>query len=691
MKKQTVIFVLVLIVTVSGVYWRQLDSELIWDSRIFLEDNQALITGQPVWEAFDTGYFYQKFSMQSNYYRPLTLMSFMLEQKLWGIHAGIMRGINLVIYLLGLMVLYQFLRLQTQAGYFPEIATLLFALFPLNLDNIMWVVGRGDLFLLLFSILTLLGLEYYLRRGKGVFLAASSFFYLLGLFSKESILFLFPVLIVYEAVKRKKINWIYHGANAGLTLIFFGIKIGFAGVKNPEMFFQAGLLKNIQLTLAAVGYYFRSMIFPWTYDFFIPENLLFGIKYLIYGIIAIVFFVFLVWLSRRSRILLVPLSLIFFFTAGHLVIVFTSVFQFKVFSRYMMIPALGLIWIGAHCLIKLKEKPRLAVWLLLTVSFIPAVIMSAYNYKSEIHFWRNAHNSFPRNGYILYEMARSFRAGGNHLAAELYLNQTLQSEITKETALLVSLMYAELEYQRARYEYVFRWLQSLEELAGRFQARISPYWQTEVNRVRAKTYAARGEVGKAENLLRQSILATGDVRAYQDLYSLYAGYHMWDKAASLEQDMVSRSGELIEMDAGRTEQSLERLPAPEKADFYIRHKNFARAADILESIPELSIDRKFTLIQLYYRMGDEEQAQRTVGELLRENPEDTRLLNSLGNFYITQLIRVQSAVPFFERSLELDPGQEDIQTLLIRLRENYLDKRMEVWPEEKPERKESGP
>ncbi len=689
MQKQAVVFLLVLVITVTGVYWRQLDSELIWDSRIFLEDNLALITGQPVGAAFEIGYFYQKFSLQSNYYRPLTLMSFMLEQKLWGIDPGTMRGINLIIYLLALLALYQFFRLQTQSGYFPEIATLLFALFPLNLDNIMWVVGRGDLLLLLFAVLSLLSLAYFIRKGKWGFLAASSLFYLLGLFSKESILFLFPVLIIYEAVKRKKINGWYHGSNALLTVAFFGIKIGLAGIKNPQMFFHENIWENIQAALAAVGYYLRSLMFPWKYDFFIPENQFLALKYLLLGIAAAGFFAVLLWLSRKNKSLLVPLSLIFFFAAGHLVIVFTSVFQFKVYSRYMMIPALGLIWIGSFFLIKLKEKLRLAIWLLLVISFIPSVILNAYHYQSEVHFWRNALNSFPRNGYILYEMARSARGEGDELSAEIYLNQTLQSEIEKETALLVSLMYADLEYQRARYDYVFNWLESMEELAGQFQARISPFWAVEMDLIRAKTYAALGDVDKAEKELKDSISMTGDdsrlFQAYQELYSLYVGHHLWDKAAALQREMESRFGGLIEMDTERVQNSLEQMPAPEKVDFYIQNKNYAQAADILESMPELSINRKLTLIQLYHRLGQEETAQRLVEELLRDNPKDIKLLNSLGNFYITHLVRVRSALTFYEESLELNPKQENVQMLVIRLRENYLDRLIDVWPDEEAE------
>jgi tetratricopeptide (TPR) repeat protein len=89
-----------------------------------------------------------------------------------------------------------------------------------------------------------------------------------------------------------------------------------------------------------------------------------------------------------------------------------------------------------------------------------------------------------------------------------------------------------------------------------------------------------------------------------------------------------------------------------------------------------------TLIQLYHRLGEEETAQRLVEELLRDSPKDIKLLNSLGNFYITHLIRVRSALTFFEESLELNPNQENVQMMVIRLRENYLDRLIDVWPDE---------
>jgi len=209
MHKKDWLFVAFLAVIVFGIYWKTFSYDLIWDDEIFFKHNLLFIEHQPLTSAFKYGYFSEQLGVEGrdHYYRPLLTLSFLLENELWGIKNITLRLTNLIIYFLSLLFLFAFLKAHSDKGYLPEITTLLFALYPLNSENIVWVVGRGDLFLLLWGGLTLLFFEFFLKKGRPLYLAGSSFFFLLGVFSKETFFLFLPVLLVYEKVRRRKIAW----------------------------------------------------------------------------------------------------------------------------------------------------------------------------------------------------------------------------------------------------------------------------------------------------------------------------------------------------------------------------------------------------------------------------------------------------------------------------------------------------
>ena len=232
--KRSLIFIAFLIITVFGVYWKTFNYDLIWESKIYFTQNILFTENHPITSAFKFGYFREQLGAENVdfYYRPLLTASFILENKLWGLKNASLRFTNIIIYILSLIFLYIFLKNQSEKKPFPEIATLLFALYPLNVDNIVWVLGRNDLLLLLWGSLTFLFLELFVKKRKYIYLICSSFFYLLGIFSKEAFIFFLPILFLYEIIKRKKISIPYHLSNIFISMIFFILKNSILGIKN---------------------------------------------------------------------------------------------------------------------------------------------------------------------------------------------------------------------------------------------------------------------------------------------------------------------------------------------------------------------------------------------------------------------------------------------------------------------------
>ena len=676
MKKKEIIFFLVLILIIFALYWNTLDYELIWDTKILLfQDNILLTENLPLWSAFNFGYFHDQIGINNVdfYYRPLLTASFMIENKLWELNSANLRLSNIIIYILSLLFLYLFFRSQSNKNYFAEIAILLFALFPLNIDNIVWVVGRGDLLLLLWASLTFLFLELFVKKRNSVLLILSSFFYLLGLLSKEAFLFFFPFLLLYEWVKRKKISLPYHIFNIVVSILFLVIKNTMLGIKNLGVVISSNFLENIKIVFATLGYYFRSLVFPFYYDVLIPMANVMNFFYVLMGILAILFFAFLLYKSKKNKEIIPPLGLILIFVGGHLYLSFTVLYPFNIYSRYMMIPAIGLAWILSVYLCRIKEKTRIIIVAIILLLFIPSVIINSHAYKTEFSFFQKLSKSFPENSYLLFKMAKIAQEKNDYLTSEVILNRALSFRQKKETAIMVSLLYATIEAKKSSYDKFFQWIGSIENMESSLKIQLAPFIKSKISQEKALVYISQGKTEQAEKLLKQNIQEYENKRdAYEELHRMYMSFGQWDKAEEFEKIMKARFPSFAGVNTIQRKKEFESLPVEKKISFYIHFRNFNKAIEIINSISKSDLPHKILLAKLHYWAGKEKEASGIIDEILSTYPDDYQILNTIGNFYLRDLFRAEEALIHFKKSLEMNKDQPQIFSLVNQLTENYL-------------------
>jgi tetratricopeptide (TPR) repeat protein len=672
MKKKDALFILILIIIVFGLYWKTFSYELIWDTKILIQQNLLFKENPPLWSALKFGYFREQCGMGKVdfYYRPLVTASFLLENKLWGLKNTTLRLTNLLLYLLSLVVLYLFFKNQNQKNNFPEIATILFALYPLNVDNIVWVVSRGDLLLLLWGSLTLLFLELHIRKGKPVFLICSSLFYLLGIFSKEAFLFFFPILVLYERIKRKKLSLPYHLVNFLITIFFFILKNGILGIKNLKLVILPSFWANIKVVLATMGFYLRSLVFPLYYDTFLSQKNVVKWPYIILGIISTLVFLYFIHGYKKEKWITLPLSFILAFMGGHAILVFSSLFPFKVYSRYMMIPALGLVWILTKYLCQTKEKIRLYTVLILILLFIPSIIINAQSYRNEQTYFERALRSSPTDAYLLYSLAfYYFDDKEDLLRAESILDEALSYKMRRQTAILVYLLYSDIEFAKSDYRRVFTWLEQIKDFQQPPHIQLAPFIRYSIHRKEALVNISLGNVSQAEKLLIKNMEEYGNLyEPYMELYNMYIGYNLWDKAKQLEVIMKEKFPSFfINLNTKEIKKRFDSFTPDQKIGFFTRFKNFQDAIDLIKNRPHLDLSSQLFLSKLLYRQGKEKEGEKLILDILDENPDDYRILNAIGDLYLRELFRVKKALIYFQESLEMNENQPEIADLVKNL------------------------
>lgn len=683
MSKTNWLFVLFLVVILFGIYWKTFDYDLIWDDALYFQQNILFIEHHPLSSAFRFGYFGEQLGVQGqdHYYRPLLTASFLLENKLWGIQNVTLRLTNLLIYLCGLFLLFAFLKQQGHYPYFAEIVTLLFALYPLNMENIVWIVGRSDLLVLLWGALCLLFLDLFARKGRALFLLASAASYCLGILSKETFILFFPLLVLYEAQKRRKVSILYHLTNLGTTLTFFFIKAYVLDIKNVQFIFSKNIGEDIKIALGTLGYYFRTLLFPIKYDMFVPKQEVKGISYQCLGVVAILFLAFVLVKSVKDSRWLFPTATFAVFLVAHIVLMFTSIFPYQASSRYMMISGLGLVWMLGIALKGIPERARFVATFVIIFLFIPAVVVNGGSFKSKTQFWERARRSWPQDAYVLFQSAKTSFEDKDYLSAELYLNRSLSSDMKRETAILVSSIYADIEIARADYKSADRWLQSIEELEDDPKIKIAPFIRYQVNEKKAKIQTSRGDIEAAEASLLDNLAHYSTVKeSYQQLYDTYCAYGLWDKAAALEKVMKSIFPAYFgRIDTAAARAEFAGLPFEKKMAFYIKFRNFEAARSLLQTLPKLDLDHQLLLARLYYYGGLPEEGEKIIAGVAQTHPGDIEVLNKIGYLYLSNLLRVTPALAYFDKSLQLKPNQPELISLSGRLKTNYLRQLKPVW------------
>lgn len=133
-------------------------------------------------------------------YRPFDFVVLSVDWLLWGTNPVGYHLSNLAFHVwCTLLVFFLIRRLGRGGDLFPALlGGILFALHPLNPEAVQWIVGRVDLTSCFFTLLAMLFFVRYRRTGRGSFLAGTLASLVLGLLSKEVVIFLPAYFVLHD-------------------------------------------------------------------------------------------------------------------------------------------------------------------------------------------------------------------------------------------------------------------------------------------------------------------------------------------------------------------------------------------------------------------------------------------------------------------------------------------------------------
>lgn len=647
-----VLFAAALALLIFLVYLPALNHELIWDSKPMIQEN-ALLQGEfSLTAPFQSGYWASTSQRNSgyDYYRPLTILSFMMEKAIWGLSPFRLRLVNLLLFIAALLILYLFLRRQTAHPGVAETAVVLYALFPLHLDNINWVVGRCDLLMLLFGVLSLLLFDHFLEKNSPWLGLLALVSYALALLAKEQSLFFLPLFPLHELMRRRRFSLPFYILPLLVTAGFWLLKSAVIGRGDFPIRSFPTLWENVLPVLGTLGYYARSLVFPFHYDMFLPVDAVQTVFYLAAGAGLILFLILLpIWGRKRAELIhawfwIAP------FLGGALLLVFTPIHPFSISTRYLMVPAIGWAWLLGHWLNALRPSVRKAALATLLVASASAVIVHSQKYHSETDFWKSALASCPNDSFFLNKYAGQLRENGDFIRSEILLRRALSFKMKNSTAVAIALQLSDIAFAKAHYEESLGWLEKMRSL------KLDPLYARQRLHRLLKIHLARGDLDAAEATLREMTRTLPAEWMNTSRLELYLAFAEWGKAraevSALSAPLAKKWLKTIQ----KQESSFRSLEPGQQVRFFINRGNFGSAWDIWPGKESPGVPEQLQSAKLAILAGRAEEGEERIGRLVKKNKADFKVLNSAGNL-LFDLQQADEALDFYQRSLQLNPDQ----------------------------------
>lgn len=259
--RQTLIGCLMLLILTCMVYAPSVSSGFIWD-------DDAYIHANPLVHATD-GVAKFWFSTKPVDYYPLTLTTFWLEWRIWGMNAGPYHIANILLHAIGIVLLWRVFRLlQVPGAWF---AALVVGVHPVCVESVSWITERKNVLSQCLAVSsTLLYLQFRLGGTSSVskrLYFTSLFLFSLALLAKTSVAMLpvAMVLVVWWRVGRltksdllRVLPFVLVALVLSLVTIWYqyGRAIG-AEIVRPEPFSS-----RLAVAGMAVWFYLFKVVFP---------------------------------------------------------------------------------------------------------------------------------------------------------------------------------------------------------------------------------------------------------------------------------------------------------------------------------------------------------------------------------------------------------------------------------------------
>ena len=249
---------------------------------VIYDDSPYILSNKNIQNGFNrTSISWAFTTLFASNWQPITWLSLMLDYKMFGTNAGGYHVTNVLIHLVNTLLLFLILNKMTGRLWQSGFVAALFAVHPLHVESVAWVMERKDVLSTMFWLLTMGAYAYYadnlsLKRYIWVFVM-----FALGLMSKPMLVTLPVILLLLDYWPLRRFQGYSFSLNQrlivekipllALSAVVSAITIFAQGKSGALMSFEhVCLLKRIINAVVSYGAYVAKMLWPLNLACFYP-------------------------------------------------------------------------------------------------------------------------------------------------------------------------------------------------------------------------------------------------------------------------------------------------------------------------------------------------------------------------------------------------------------------------------------
>ena len=255
--RQDALGILALGLLLVGSYFPAFFAGFVWDDRVFTEA-RAVRDIDGLWRI----YFSPAEIENEAHYWPLVYTTFWLEHKLWGYAPTGYHIVNVLLHLINTLLLWRLVARLTVPG--AWIVAAVFAVHPLHVESVAWVIERKDLLSALFYLAAFSAyIRFVAERRPGRYFLAL-FLFALGMLCKSIAVTLPAALLIY--------HWWQHGRMTGADLLrlmpFFAVGLIAAvadvafSISREPLALGYSMAERVLIATHALWFYAGKLLWP---------------------------------------------------------------------------------------------------------------------------------------------------------------------------------------------------------------------------------------------------------------------------------------------------------------------------------------------------------------------------------------------------------------------------------------------
>lgn len=245
MKITKITHILFISLIIVIVFSSSLNNKFAWDDKFLIINNPHIKDFMYISKIF-SNQLYEGGGMHSNFYRPIQLLSFMMDYRIWKLNPFGYHLTSLLLHIFNSALVYLIILAISLSPCIAFITASLFGIAPAISSIVFYTPARSDLLMALFLFLSLWFFIRYRQKGKSMLYAVSIVSFALSLICKEMAMML-PLLLVLEISRNPKEG----KAQFKILVPYITVLVSYALLRITVLNFAKGTNPIIDLSFSA--------------------------------------------------------------------------------------------------------------------------------------------------------------------------------------------------------------------------------------------------------------------------------------------------------------------------------------------------------------------------------------------------------------------------------------------------------